>query len=102
MDGIRNVLEGGAPVSDSVARKVLQLFKNQNASPVSKPADFELTEKELMILQHLSKGLSYKMIADVCAISIHTVNFHTKNIYEKLHVHSATAAIAKAVEQKIV
>lgn len=89
-------------MSDSVARKVLQLFKGQNVTSLSKTESFDLTEKELNILQHLAKGLSYKMIADTCSISIHTVNFHTKNIYEKLHVHSATGAIAKAIEQKIV
>jgi len=50
----------------------------------------------------LTKGMSYKMIADAGRITFHTVNSHLKKIYEKLHVHSATEAVAKAIDQRIV
>jgi two-component system, NarL family, response regulator LiaR len=61
-----------------------------------------LSEREKEVLGYLSKGLSYKMIAEKCSISYGTVNSHLKNIYEKLHVHSATEAVQKALLQRIV
>ncbi len=99
IEGIRDVREGGAPMTASVAKKVLEIFRNQGAKGND---SFDLTDRELQILSHLVKGMSYKMIADACEISWHTVNSHCKKIYEKLHVHSATEAVAKAIEQKIV
>jgi two-component system nitrate/nitrite response regulator NarL len=93
IDGIRDVTEGGAPMTATVARKVLEMFQNQ---PLRKGVkDFDLTQREIDILGMLMKGLSYKMIAEQCNISYNTVNSHCKNIYEKLHVHSATEAVAK-------
>jgi DNA-binding NarL/FixJ family response regulator len=100
IEGIRDVMEGGAPMTASVARKVLEIFQQQ--SPSGEKPKFDLTPRELEILSYLVKGLSYKMIADACNITWHTVNFHCKKIYEKLHVHSATEAVAKAIESKIV
>lgn len=100
IEGINDVLEGGAPMTASVARKVLEMF--QKKPNVKTDTNFELTERELQILSLLVKGMSYKMIADQCSISWHTVNSHFKKIYEKLHVHSATEAVAKAIDQKIV
>jgi len=100
VEGIRNVLEGGASMTDSVARKVLELFKKE-LTP-DEPPTFDLTERELEILRYLVKGMSYKMVADACGITFHTVNWHCKKIYEKLHVHSATEAVVKAMEHKIV
>lgn len=98
LEGIRDVLEGGAPMTPVVARKVLELFQK----PSSKSAGFDLTERETEILGLLVKGLSYKMIAHQCNISWHTVNSHCKKIYEKLHVHSAAEAIVKAIDFRIV
>jgi DNA-binding NarL/FixJ family response regulator len=100
IEGIRDVMEGGAPMTASVAKKVLEVFKYQ--SPSAENPKFDLTPREIEILGLLVKGLSYKMIADTCGITWHTVNFHCKKIYEKLHVHSATEAVAKAIEGKIV
>jgi DNA-binding NarL/FixJ family response regulator len=93
IEGIRDVLEGGAPMTPSVARRVLHMFQQQPAFKSSHP--FELTEREVEILSMLAKGMSYKMIAEAGGISFHTVNSHLKKIYEKLHVHSATEAVAK-------
>jgi DNA-binding NarL/FixJ family response regulator len=100
IEGIRDVMDGGAPMTASVARKVLEVFQQQ--SPSGEKPQFDLTVRELEILSYLVKGLSYKMIAAACNITWHTVNFHCKKIYEKLHVHSATEAVAKAIESKIV
>jgi len=102
IDGIRNVMEGGAPMTDSVAKKVLETFQNQDKSKLEKKLVFDLTERELEILRLLAKGLSYKMIADTCSITFFTVNFHCKKIYEKFHVHSATEAVVKAIENKVI
>jgi len=93
IEGIRDVLEGGAPMTSSVARKVLQMFTQQASD--KRVNQFDLTDRELEILSMLGKGMSYKMIADAGNISFHTVNSHLKKIYEKLHVHSATEAVSK-------
>jgi DNA-binding NarL/FixJ family response regulator len=100
VEGIRDVLEGGAPMTPLVAKKVLTMFQHQ---PVAKKDNhFELTKREIDILTMLTKGLSYKMIADATGTSFHTVNSHLKKIYEKLHVHSATEAVAKAFDHRLV
>jgi DNA-binding NarL/FixJ family response regulator len=97
IEGIRDVLEGGAPMTSSVACKVLQMVTQKSTETSKNP--FELTGREIEILSMLSKGMSYKMIADAGGISFHTVNSHLKKIYEKLHVHSATEAVSKVFSQ---
>ena len=87
-------------MTGSVAKKVLQML------PVAAGAEVEetqvLTIKEKDILQLLVNGYSYKMIASEINISIDTVRFHIKKIYDKLHVHSSTGAVSKAIKEKIV
>lgn len=95
IEGIREVLEGGAPMTPLVAGRVLGMFRKQKPEETN-TNPFDLTSREEEILQMLTRGMSYKMIADATSISYHTVNSHLKKIYEKLHVHSATEAIAKA------
>ena len=96
---IRDVLSGGAPMTGSVARKVLSMV------PVARTPEQEnlnLTPRETAILQHLVNGYSYKMIASEGKISIDTVRFHIKKIYDKLHVHSATEAVSRAIRDRLV
>jgi len=96
---IHNVLSGGAPMTGTVAKKVLQML------PVAASAEEEnqvLTVKEKDILQLLVNGYSYKMIASEINISIDTVRFHIKKIYDKLHVHSSVGAVSKAIKNKII
>jgi two-component system, NarL family, response regulator LiaR len=102
LEAITDTYNGGSPMSPPIARKVLtMLTENQNSHSVEN--DYQaLSPREKEILGHLTKGRSYKMIADECGISYGTVNSHLKNIYEKLHVHSATEAVQKALLQKIV
>jgi DNA-binding NarL/FixJ family response regulator len=98
-DAIRNVMTGGAPMTGSVARKVLQMV------PQAKTTDQEtsdLSRRETEILQFLVKGYSYKMIAAELKVSLDTVRFHIKKIYDKLHVHSATEAVSKALKNKLI
>jgi DNA-binding NarL/FixJ family response regulator len=99
IQSIEEVKLGGAPMSPSIARKVLEKLQN-----VSQPltTNYELTQREKEILKLLTKGLSYKMIAAECGISFETVRTHIKNIYSKLHVASMTEAVAKAIHERIV
>lgn len=98
LDFIKETYEGGAPMSPPVAKKVLNKFAQQNTPK----KDFNLSEREKEILSCLVKGMSYKLIADACFISIDTVRVHIKNIYEKLHVHSKGEAVATAIKSNIV
>jgi len=100
MHAIFDVFNGGAPLTSSIAVKVLQMFKKASLQP--EQIDQELSAREREILLCLVKGMSYKMIADACSITYDTVRFHMKNIYEKLHVHSMTEAVVKAISLRIV
>ena len=100
LDSIKEIHEGGAPMSPAIALKVIRMFK-QNLS--SDPDDsFSLSSREKEILKCLVEGMSYKMIADSCFISLDTVRGHIRSIYEKLHVHSKSEAVIKAIKGKIV
>lgn len=98
-NAIRNVLTGGAPMTGSVARKVLQMVPQAKNSEAEKN---DLSKRETEILQFLVNGYSYKMIAGELNVSIDTVRFHIKKIYDKLHVHSATEAVSKALRDKLI
>ena len=100
LDFIKETYEGGAPMSPSVATKVMKMVAEQSSS--AKTELFNLSDREKEILSCLVKGMSYKLIADACFISIDTVRGHIRNIYEKLHVHSKGEAIATAIKSKIV
>jgi len=99
IEAIKDVYDGGSPMTPSIASKMLRFFNE--AYQTQAPDDFHLSVREKEILALLVDGLSYKMIADKSCISIFTVNAHIRKIYEKLHVHSATEAIAKAGKNKI-
>jgi DNA-binding NarL/FixJ family response regulator len=98
IDAIREAHEGGAPITPSIASKMLKFF--QEANPPS--TNYALTEREKNILSLLVDGLSYKMIAEREAISFHTVNSHIRKIYEKLHVHSLGEAVSKAIKENLI
>lgn len=92
LSAIAEIVKGGSPMSPSIARKVLSMAVQ--STPTVKH-DLDLTAREIEILDALSKGLSYKMVAAQLNLSIDTIRSHIKKIYEKLHVHSATEAINK-------
>jgi DNA-binding NarL/FixJ family response regulator len=96
-NAIEEVISGGAPMSPSIARMVISAMQ----TPIH-AQNYQLTEREKEILALLSKGNSYKMIAAQLKISVDTVRTHIKNIYEKLHVHSQTEAVLKAINEKLV
>lgn len=98
LQAIREVADGGAFFTPSIAKKVLLNFQQQ-----PEKAEFiRLTEKEKEILKLLVDGLSYKMIADKTSLSIHTIHSHIRHIYEKLHVNSKSEAVAKALKNRLI
>ena len=100
MESIKEIYEGGSPMTPSIANRVLKMVRDR---PDTRSKEtFDLSDREKEILTCLVKGMSYKMVADCCYISIETVNVHIKNIYKKLHVHSKSEAVAKAIRGKIV
>jgi DNA-binding NarL/FixJ family response regulator len=90
---------GGTPMSPHIARRVLQMFRDFN--PPQK-ADYQLTEREISVLELLVEGDDYKQIADALFISLFTVRAHLRNIYDKLHVHSKSQAVAKALQEHLI
>jgi DNA-binding NarL/FixJ family response regulator len=100
IEAIQETQLGGAPMTASVAIRVLQMFRSQASAQKSEFID--LSEREREILGLLVKGKSYKAVAADCFISIDTVSTHVRHIYEKLHVHSKSEAVAKAILQKLV
>ena len=95
LDAIRELHEGGAPMSSQIARKVVFAFRNKPASPANAPGIEQLSYREKQILEELSRGLMYKEIASVLFISPETVRKHVYHIYEKLHVTNRVEAVNK-------
>jgi DNA-binding NarL/FixJ family response regulator len=100
LDSITEIYEGGAPMTPAIALKVLRMFKHNLSE--NKDDSFNLSSREKEILKCLVEGMSYKLIAANCFISIDTVHGHIKNIYKKLQVHSKSEAVVKAIKGKIV
>lgn len=97
IEALKDVYTGGAPMTPSIAKKVLNFFPKKSI-----PDAQLLTVKEMEILVHLVNGKSYKQIADLQSVGLETVRTHIKHIYSKLHVNSMSQAVAKAIHQKIV
>ena len=95
-EAIREVMQGGAPMSPTIAKKVIESFQ-----PAKSSRQYHLTERELEVLQLLTKGHSTKVIADKLDIAFNTVRSHLKNIYAKLHVNCGKEAIAKVLTEHI-
>lgn len=98
VEAIRTALGGGAPMNAFIARKALSMFAHL-ARPRS---DHGLTDRERELLQLLAEEKTQREIADALFISPHTVDTHLRNIYGKLHVHSRTGAVAKAIRQGLI
>lgn len=93
LEAIREVHAGGAPMTASVARKVVHFFRQPDI------AEESLTERENEVLQHLVDGKTNRQIAKDLFISPNTVAYHIKQIYEKLHVHTRAEAVAKVMRK---
>lgn len=99
-NAIDEVLKGGAPLTPSIASRVLMLLSGKKVSPAGN--EYQLTPREKEILESLVEGNSYKMIGNSLQISTETVKTHIKKIYEKLQVNSQTEAVSKAMKEKLV
>jgi len=99
LDSLNEVVQGGAPMSPEVARRVVRLFREFRPT---EHADCHLTPQETELLRLLVDGHHYKTAAHQLNISTSTVSFHLKNIYQKLQVHSKTEAVAKALRDRLI
>lgn len=99
LDGVEQAFGGGTPMSPNIARRVLAMFKQNVPAPKS---DYSLTTRELEVLEMLTRGADFKQIAERLFLSPFTVRAHIRNIYDKLHVHSKSEAVAKALRERVV
>ena len=98
LESLREVVDGGAPMSPDVARRVVTVFREFR--PPAR-ASYHLTPQETELLKLLVEGHHYKTAASAMGISTNTISFHLKHIYEKLQVHSKTEAVAKALRERL-
>jgi DNA-binding NarL/FixJ family response regulator len=96
---LREATAGGAPMSPEIARKVVTLFRDFRPP---ERADYQLTPHELRLLKLLVEGHSYKTAATELGVTVNTVSFHLRHIYEKLQVHSKSEAVAKALRDHLI
>jgi DNA-binding NarL/FixJ family response regulator len=99
LNAVEEAVTGGMPMTPLVARKVIEMFKHYIPLP---ERALSLTEREREILKLLVDGLNYNMIGEKLFISLDTVRNHIRHIYEKLHVHSKSEAVAKALKHRYV
>ena len=99
LEAIREARDGGAPMSPEIARKVVTLFRR---TPRPEPAASSLTPRELRLLSLLAEGHGYQEAADRLAVSVNTVRNYIRSVYEKLHVHSKSEAVTKALRQGLI
>jgi DNA-binding NarL/FixJ family response regulator len=99
LEAIREAHQGGSPMTPQIARKVVALF--HKIAPPEKP-DHALTPHEVRLLKLLADGYSYRALAQRLGITVNTVRDHIRSIYDKLHVHSKSEAVSKALRQRII
>ncbi len=99
LESIREAVAGGAPMSPEVARRVIELFRVYHPPA---EAEYRLSPQEMHLLRLLGEGHYYKTAAAEMGLSVHTVIFHIKNIYQKLHVHSKSEAVAKGLREGLI
>ena len=99
LDAVKEIAEGGAVMSPEVASRVVELFRKSQAP--AQPAS-GLSPQEMRLLKLLMEGHQNKTAAEELGISVHTVGFHLRSIYEKLHVHSRSEAVARALRNGLI
>ena len=97
LECLQEAANGGAPMTPEVASRVVRLFRQHRPPDRS----YQLTPHELRLLKLLMEGHNYKTAADDLGVTTHTISFHLQRIYEKLHVHSKTEAVAKALQDRL-
>jgi len=101
IEAVREVERGAAPINPYIARKMLGLFARLSP-PRPAEGDYRLTPREKTILQLLVEGLTMEQIASRLTLSYHTIDNHLRNIYRKLHVHSRSRAVTKAIREELI
>ena len=102
-DGIQETINGGAAMNPSIAMKTLKLLRNPiNIENKIDQDVIKLTQREVEVLEQLSKGLSYNLIAENLILSVGTVRKHIENIYKKLQVHNKLEAVSKAKKNNLI
>ena len=99
LQGIRDAAAGGASMSPEIAARVIGLFRQTRPAPLE---DHDLTPHEIRVLTLLVDGHNYKTAAVELGVSVNTISFHMRRIYDKLHVHTKSEAVAKALRKQIV
>jgi DNA-binding NarL/FixJ family response regulator len=99
LESLKEAVEGGSPMSPEVARRVVALFRDFR--PPEK-ADYHLTPHETRLLKFLVEGHTYKTAAAELGVTVNTISFHMKHVYEKLQVHSKSEAVAKALLNRLI
>ena len=99
LEAVREIAEGGAAMSPEVAIRVVELFRK---TQTIEPCPAALSPQEIEVLKLLTEGHQNKTAAAQLGISIHTVSFHLRSIYEKLHVHSRSEAVARALRERLI
>ena len=102
LEAIHDAYHGGSPMSSLVARKVVTFFRNGHLRAPETKACVPLTRRERDVLTSLAEGKSYKEIAQQARMSVNTVRYHIRNLYEKLEVHSQSEAVAKGLRQGLI
>ena len=100
LEAIKDIYDGGSPMSSQIARQVIYEF--QKEKNLASDNEYSLSNREKGVLNLLSNGKSYHEIGDQLFISVDTVRHHIRNIYKKLHVHSQSEAVAKAIRKRII
>jgi len=100
LEAIREAHEGGAPMTPEIARRVITLFRR--VAPPAGETDHRLSAREMQVLALLAEGYGYLNIAGQLAVTVNTVRNHIRSIYEKLHVHSASEAVSKAIRHGLI
>jgi len=101
LEAIKDASDGGSPMSSRIARQVITAFK-EGKNIIERSSNFDLSDREISVLNLLAEGFNYQEIAENLFISVDTVRHHIRNIYKKLHVHSQSEAVAKAIRKKII
>ncbi len=101
LESIKDAFEGGSPMSSQIARQVITVFQ-QNTGFKDDNNESDLSEREREVLVSLAEGNNYNEIANRLFISVDTVRHHIRNIYKKLHVHSQSEAVAKAIRKGLI
>ncbi|MFZ4792758.1 MAG: response regulator [Blastocatellia bacterium] len=99
---LREVVEGGSPMTPEVARRVVDLFRRFGSHKKTEKEDSNLTPHQKRILALLANGYTFKAVAAELSVTVDTISYHARGIYDKLQVHSKSAAIAKAIKNNVI